>query len=644
MANSLPDEILSEILSPALKVSDVAFSDLSRDSPFAAYSESSSAALLVSKSWLRVATPLLYHVVVLRSKAQASALEIVLRQNPDLGRFIKKLRVEGAYGGSMLKIISRAPNVTDLCISLNIWSSDNVSGLCRGLPSMKPTRVVLVHSSYHSLNKNQQLLLDTLKKCIKEWPNLTVFEMPYPNPYYGMATNLASMLSEAPHLKTVVIPPARFGPTPPEHLRLLAKSASLQNIQIKGPNDYRPDLMRDMYTANAVAIAHPSLRGLIKIPEEPVSFPLIAANPNPSSTSSQFSTTAVTEDIWKHILSYAMMLDIEITHSKSKPRLGIVLVSKMFARLALPYLIGSLVFRNPSTFDHYLDTLRSNPALGSQLKTLYLDTTASLDLRPILSRTKLVNIIGLTPGIMTLKALNDLGKYSGSTLVRLEGLQVKSSKLEDPSLFSLFPRVRSLSLGLKVSFNTTSTSIPSSALASLEQITVSNFEVSLIVILSEMDLPALRHAMFPHEKVDLTPFLRKHGTKLQTLSVYLRFPRLIVFDLCPALVDLIVICGPLVPHSSTFVPVAAHTSLETITFKIDVRVRGAERKWGPFLKSFSASPFPALRQISLPCIVWPTTEHDIGKSSWVKCAEELLDRNVKLVDAKGVGWRRRLKK
>ncbi|KAJ7605948.1 hypothetical protein DFH06DRAFT_1348367 [Mycena polygramma] len=98
MSVHLPDEIISEILSPALKVSEEMFSDTSSTSPFASPSVSSSAALIVCKAWLRVATPLLYHVAVVRSKAQARALQRSLRGNPDLGRFVKMLRVEGASG------------------------------------------------------------------------------------------------------------------------------------------------------------------------------------------------------------------------------------------------------------------------------------------------------------------------------------------------------------------------------------------------------------------------------------------------------------------------------------------------------------------------------------------------------------------
>jgi hypothetical protein len=141
--HSLPDEIISEILSPVLKVSDEIFSDTSKVSPFAKYSESTSAYLLVCKSWLRVSTPLLYNVVILRSKAQAKALSLALARNKELGQFIKKLRVEGGYGTPMLIILQSSPNISDLFVSLEIYSSDNSSGLCKGLSLLNPNRLIL---------------------------------------------------------------------------------------------------------------------------------------------------------------------------------------------------------------------------------------------------------------------------------------------------------------------------------------------------------------------------------------------------------------------------------------------------------------------------------------------------------------------
>ncbi|KAJ7915196.1 hypothetical protein B0H13DRAFT_2189598, partial [Mycena leptocephala] len=125
-AISLPDEIISEILTPVLRVSDHLFSDTSTKgrSPFATNTESTSAMLVVCKAWLRVATPLLYHIAILRSTAQAQALAAALKKNPDLVLFIKKPRTEGRYGIAMHHILKISPNISDLVLSLQLYSSD----------------------------------------------------------------------------------------------------------------------------------------------------------------------------------------------------------------------------------------------------------------------------------------------------------------------------------------------------------------------------------------------------------------------------------------------------------------------------------------------------------------------------------------
>ncbi|TFL02274.1 hypothetical protein BDV98DRAFT_618396, partial [Pterulicium gracile] len=46
---------------------------------------SSSSVLLVSKQWMRVAAPLLYHDIVLRSSAQAQALTRALTRHKEFG-------------------------------------------------------------------------------------------------------------------------------------------------------------------------------------------------------------------------------------------------------------------------------------------------------------------------------------------------------------------------------------------------------------------------------------------------------------------------------------------------------------------------------------------------------------------------------
>ncbi|KAJ7175405.1 hypothetical protein C8R46DRAFT_1078760 [Mycena filopes] len=634
----LPDEIISEILSPALSVSDDEFSDASPNSPFARYSESSSAFLLVCKSWLRVATPLLYNVVVLRSKAQASALDSALRNGNDLGRFVKKLRIEGGYGSCMQKIIAATPNVTDLFISVDIWSSDNVSGLVKGLPSMNPVRVVFHEAQYNrKRNKNSETLVQAINRSLKDWKNLTVFELPSSSYPTATMMSIATTLSEAPSLKTIIAPISWgiFSQYPPEHLTLIAKNPSLQCIQLKRVSRFSSNYP----TYNR---PHASFRGLIKMPEEPV--PESAPIPNSAASSSrtiQYSTVSVPENIWQRILFFATAAEIQ--DSKWIPRFPfrLVLVSKKFARLALPYLKETLYFQTPFSFDDAGPTLKSDISFRC-LKHLYFGTNAAMNLRPVFS-IPLESVVGLSTFIVSSAVFSELAKKCGPTLVRLEGLVVaKGTKSLEASVFSHFTRIQSLALGFKAQFSN-STPIPPNALVTLEKLELTQCSQTLLTILGEMDLPALRQVVLRVDNVhelDLNKFLTKHGSKLRTAS--LPKSHFNPFNACSAVVDLTIFCGPGIPNASLYTCTVPHASLQTITFHTDGRVRGADRKWATFFDSLDVTSFPTLRQISLGCFKWPTTEHDIGKSLWVKWAQRLLDHDVNLVTSNGVGWRRRL--
>ncbi|TDL29915.1 hypothetical protein BD410DRAFT_46665 [Rickenella mellea] len=128
----LPDEILKEILEPSLHIPDDEFSSIgrARESPFGRTARNSSSLLIVSKRWMRVATPLLYEVVIIRSTAQAQALAYAIKSNKAFGLFIKKIRMEGGFGKAPAQFIASAPNIRDIFLTLDLWSSDNPAGLC----------------------------------------------------------------------------------------------------------------------------------------------------------------------------------------------------------------------------------------------------------------------------------------------------------------------------------------------------------------------------------------------------------------------------------------------------------------------------------------------------------------------------------
>jgi hypothetical protein len=169
MAVELPDELNLEILSHVFRITDELFeSQVNIISPL-----NSPRCLAVCKKWLQIGTPLLYHTIILRSSSQAEALALSLRENKGRGYLIERLRVEGGYGGVMYNIIKAASNVKVLCLTLYIFPLDNVSGLCRALPMLRPTRVVLYDQVRQGLdNEHNSALHETLNYCIRKWKSM----------------------------------------------------------------------------------------------------------------------------------------------------------------------------------------------------------------------------------------------------------------------------------------------------------------------------------------------------------------------------------------------------------------------------------------------------------------------------------------
>jgi hypothetical protein len=172
---NLPHELIREILFPIFDIPNDMIRDVSTPSPFARPSHLSIASILtVCKTWMNVAIPLLYRIVILRSKAQAFALERVLREHKERGVYITKLRVEGGYGTAMRTIITPTSNITDLCISLDVRSSESVKGLCGALSLINPSCLVVLESELRS-NTSLRELAAKINVCLTTWTNLVSY-------------------------------------------------------------------------------------------------------------------------------------------------------------------------------------------------------------------------------------------------------------------------------------------------------------------------------------------------------------------------------------------------------------------------------------------------------------------------------------
>ncbi|KAJ7237745.1 hypothetical protein B0H12DRAFT_1138509 [Mycena haematopus] len=659
--NSLPDEIISEILSPALKVSDELFCDQSDISPFAKNSESTSAYLLVCKPWLRVATPLLYNTVVLRSKAQAKALSVALYGNKELGKFIKKLRVEGGYGPPMHIILQCSPNISDLFLSFILYSSDNTSGLCKGLRLINPTRLILQDLMYKPLeNKMVSQLVEALVDSISKWDRLFVFDSPYYFHRSGRYNKLIVALLKAQRLHTLALPSTSGLSWAYSTL----KGCPLQAIHIK-----------DLPTpaARSVLEKDPVLMALLKFPgtptlhktgeKEPISeLPLITPSLNPFFIPMAREAQEVQDNIWARILYFAMAVPElpDNPASKNIPhRLPLLLVSKTFKRLGLPHYYTRVVLGS-WTIPSFASVLSRNPSIGPRIRTLVIDAQSSLNLYEIDSTifSQTSGLERLTSSIASSMAISwdafeAVAKCSGSTL-REFSVTVRFWEQGQASamIFSNLTALRTLRWNCQTRF--ISTDIPEDGLQNLEELEVSWVDQSFLTVLSLMELKYLERVVLKStdfEDLNFETFLKAHGHKLIELDIcYIELKTLTVkiLELCPNLRS-ISLAGYAAVHDPPAVddlyPRRPVLSLVKITLNLRhwPQNKAWIHKWERFFGKFEPKCLPNLREIAVKCCEWPTNERDIPKSCWVQWAGKLLKHGIDLTDNTGTKWRPRLK-
>ncbi|KAJ6614871.1 hypothetical protein B0H10DRAFT_116655 [Mycena sp. CBHHK59/15] len=628
MDHSLPDEIISEILSPALKISDETFSATVSISPFASYSQSTSAYLLVCKAWLRVSTPLLYNVVVIRSKAQAQALEAALKANKDLGTFIKKLRVEGGYGMTMALILKRSPKITDLVLSLAIWSADGVSGLCQGLHLIDPIRLIVHDVEEPRSNKQNIRLVEKLVECIALWKNLRVVDLPYRYDWELGETSRCSQvcgaLKKAPFLETVLIPiPICVGL--PAFLTDIRQNPSLKTLRIKEPiaawwhivQDINDDLILKELIQYTIADE----------PDDVQQQPEISPSLDPSFVPMQHSPQEVQESIWKRILYFALRVDELDAHLASDDHvpnscgsepnpfsdINLMLVSKMFKKLSGLYFYRYICLEVPGDLEHFSTMLLKDLSLAKHVRSISVDKYAAAKQQPEFysyhahadeeeqwaanaaefMTNHLPLLIGLVsftgafhnsssfpprPQItsetlaITWDAFQTLGSTAGSSLRRFYLEVTPPEVTQSPLIFNHFTALRSMEWKCKVEFDSNlELLLTTAALARLECISVHECHSTFWTLLTQLQLPSLcRVYVYEHLPVTSGAFLKRHGSKLTELGVAVDDPGEIhVLNTCPNL-PLLICYTPdtdtqnTTPQIAMFSPTEPHLSLTKV--------------------------------------------------------------------------------
>ncbi|KAJ7765715.1 hypothetical protein B0H16DRAFT_1883141 [Mycena metata] len=683
LAPPLPDELISEILSPALRVSDEVFSDGTYVSPFAdPDSESSSAYLLVCKSWLRVATPLLYNVVVIRSKAQAKALGLILSANKLLGPFIHKIRVEGGYGAPLGTILKCSPNITDLFMTLEIWANDSTSGLCKGLGIISPRRLILKLDDRRSSNKMAKNLADALLQAIPKWDRLTVAE--FPNTVLWLLQPLDRIfetLGKSKRLERLVISPQSIFKAYPK-----LKACPLKVIQIRGILSKSISSQLD---------AAPDIKALVQLCEEPVNLPRANVDPAPLIQPWSFSRNPLDaasqearESIWKRVLYFAMFVSesqVPRNLRATPSRLPFLLVSKAFNRLALPYYYAHTHLKNTMATSKFAAVLRRHPEVASQVRILYGDLSGAGNSHPIdlagdelTAAAALLEVFSQTTGLqqvsewlkgdlefksgfvdlegssITWDAFESMANRSGKTLQRFIKSITTQSNIST-KVFAELTALRILDWMCVTSFICDPAQTPVDGLPSLAVLQLTRQHPSFLIALKQMSLPSLRTLRLYDYDSEMDGFLRVHGSKLTEVLVpshFLNNLEMNLFEVCPNLTLITIVMNTDIASARKALNPKQFSSRKTIGCSLQ-KIQFKTSFWSSHNKDYLAAwettftafkpQFPDLREIQIDNCRWPTNERQITKSDWVRWAEMLLEHNINLTDKDGRRWRPRLK-
>lgn len=177
----LPDDITREILTAAIEPRTMLDTVLNWSSEQPVIKPKAIFLLTVCKTWLRIATPLIYNAIILTTKTQAQALAMSVKADKPLGSCIKHLMVCGGFGKFLKQILSSCSHLHTISLTLDLDSGDSETGLVSGLKLINPTQAVLQNTPNYQGPlrrpapnfKCQDAVLCALRDCVENvWTNL----------------------------------------------------------------------------------------------------------------------------------------------------------------------------------------------------------------------------------------------------------------------------------------------------------------------------------------------------------------------------------------------------------------------------------------------------------------------------------------
>ncbi|KAF8530004.1 hypothetical protein JB92DRAFT_3139371 [Gautieria morchelliformis] len=562
MITRIAEELLAMILAPSLTVP---YGQLTSKSPCAFGSNDlvpSSSALLVCKRWLRVATPLLYETVVIRSTAQSLALASALQSSPSFARYIKNVRLEGAYQGTY-DILSGCKNLSTLVLLLNVYSDSRTSCLSRALFDINPTHVFLFDSGSID-NAKLRKLFTTLCEVIPTWKNLTTFGFPYSTHIAGSTrvglftrrTMLSEALIQSKSLRLVhcdepgdyinvnTLQPLTRSPTitirimcdlprqddlPSGTTVEAVKAAIAKNKQLVASsfllvNRAPPSVFFQSYGR---LIIHEHVRTL---PSNPTNTPQKPSVRDGLAFSSD-TVMKVSDVIWGDIFALATVPSEGHTVCEChRLRRNLSLVCQKFSRVVTYLFYTHPLIRSGDALQLLLKTVFRSPFLGH----LVLELSVYDPYNPWAATCMVADLCALFPFLTSLRHLYISRSYCGGALLMpshaltllatAAGDSLLSLKLDfrldtslSPNVLNSFKKLTKIDMCLPCDFSDDNTGLQHDTLATLQELHLTGSS-SFLETLSVLRLPQLKIVVFSSTaRPPIDAFMAACGAQVEEL-------------------------------------------------------------------------------------------------------------------------------
>ncbi|TDL29965.1 hypothetical protein BD410DRAFT_780479 [Rickenella mellea] len=663
--SKLPDEILKEILAPPLRIPDdeFSFTGRARESPFGRKARNSSSLLVVSKQWMRVATPLLYEVVIMRSTAQAQALAYAINSNKAFGLFIKKLRMEGGFGKAPAQFIASAPNIRELFVTLDVWSNDGTSGLCSVLSDMNIRRLIINHQDPAIKNAQSTRLWQSLSSCIPRWSNLRILEY---HTTYMMAksgkdkyVDLVTVLQASPSIKHVVL-----DSVPRRDLCELTAITSLETVSVESIESIRSGMFYSVPLSKIVQVR-------TEVQDEPTPVVLPFASVVGSFKPLENVPTHTAKPIWDLICSFAVhsyyVEKLPSVKSHNAPDLSpsrspfyrtarsLCLVSKYFRDITRRHLFSIVQVETNPRFSLFCRAMNDSDTLVHLVRVLRVNCLRELlggDYNNHMTQLlpKLTALVYVDVPLLDLGQLELLNPAVSTNLQTLDvRLAVHTQSDTDPVDLGVLYGVVYLRCRVdpSVPFRSPTWRLPGLAvdLPNLTRFSMGvNEKEDTLDAFYSIKMPSLTHLQLCGRHPKTPEFLRLNGQTLKVLEIF-DTPTSALWTWCPCLEDLIVYYDP----TSVFKPLPGgqrHSSLSKLSFSLRVpRSNNVEKAMLLATDGFEFvdfSQFPNFREVHIRGLTWPNTERDIKKNptcdSFALCLKKW---GIAVYDGSGTRWRER---